>query len=181
MVYFGGNEIKGVYFGAEAPKAAWFNGQQVWGGEEPAPVGDWLCFTATQANSTVRLDKVGSPGAVSLETSTDGDAWADYTWSGSTGGTLTLAGAGDKVYFRAKTENQTIGSSYSNYYKFVMSGRIAASGNIQTLLKADGSRTDAGTYCYYSMFQGCSSLTTAPELPATTLANYCYYSMFQGC
>ena len=31
------------------------------------------------------------------------------------------------------------------------------------------------------MFQGCTSLTTAPELPATTLATYCYYSMFQGC
>ena len=35
--------------------------------------------------------------------------------------------------------------------------------------------------CYSSMFQGCTSLTTAPELPATTLANGCYCSMFQGC
>lgn len=35
--------------------------------------------------------------------------------------------------------------------------------------------------CYQSMFYGCTSLTTAPELPATTLANYCYASMFQGC
>ena len=31
------------------------------------------------------------------------------------------------------------------------------------------------------MFQGCTSLTQAPELPATTLASYCYYSMFSGC
>ena len=31
------------------------------------------------------------------------------------------------------------------------------------------------------MFSGCTSLTTAPELPATTLANYCYSSMFNGC
>ena len=31
------------------------------------------------------------------------------------------------------------------------------------------------------MFQGCASLTTAPELPAETLADYCYSSMFQGC
>lgn len=35
--------------------------------------------------------------------------------------------------------------------------------------------------CYDSMFKGCSSLTTAPELPATTLANYCYISMFLNC
>jgi hypothetical protein len=31
------------------------------------------------------------------------------------------------------------------------------------------------------MFSGCTSLTTAPELPATTLANRCYYSMFDNC
>jgi hypothetical protein len=31
------------------------------------------------------------------------------------------------------------------------------------------------------MFRGCTSLTTTPELPATTLANYCYYNMFYNC
>ena len=35
--------------------------------------------------------------------------------------------------------------------------------------------------CYKSMFQGCTSLTTAPALPATTLTNSCYSSMFKGC
>lgn len=35
--------------------------------------------------------------------------------------------------------------------------------------------------CYTSMFEGCTSLTTAPELPATTLAEYCYQYMFNGC
>ena len=35
--------------------------------------------------------------------------------------------------------------------------------------------------CYGYMFYGCTSLTTAPSLPATTLANYCYRSMFYGC
>ena len=36
-------------------------------------------------------------------------------------------------------------------------------------------------YCYYSMFNGCTSLTTAPKLPATTLTNWCYAYMFYGC
>ena len=36
-------------------------------------------------------------------------------------------------------------------------------------------------YCYWAMFQGCTSLTTAPQLPATTLTQYCYYYMLQGC
>ena len=31
------------------------------------------------------------------------------------------------------------------------------------------------------MFKGCWSLTSAPELPATTLADYCYYYMFENC
>ena len=35
--------------------------------------------------------------------------------------------------------------------------------------------------CYSSMFNGCTSLTTAPALPATTLAQSCYYGMFNGC
>lgn len=31
------------------------------------------------------------------------------------------------------------------------------------------------------MFKDCTSLTTAPELPATTLTENCYDSMFYGC
>ena len=31
------------------------------------------------------------------------------------------------------------------------------------------------------MFSGCTSLTTAPELPATTLAIGCYLGMFNNC
>ena len=35
--------------------------------------------------------------------------------------------------------------------------------------------------CYVSMFEGCTSLTSAPELPAKTLAKSCYNRMFFGC
>ena len=35
--------------------------------------------------------------------------------------------------------------------------------------------------CYQNMFSGCTSLVTAPELPATTLAKSCYTNMFQYC
>ena len=35
--------------------------------------------------------------------------------------------------------------------------------------------------CYNCMFFGCTSLTEAPELLATTLAGGCYQSMFNGC
>ena len=35
--------------------------------------------------------------------------------------------------------------------------------------------------CYSFMFEGCTSLKTAPKLPATTLTRFCYYRMFAGC
>ena len=35
--------------------------------------------------------------------------------------------------------------------------------------------------CYYYMFYGCTSLTQAPALPATALADNCYYYMFNTC
>ena len=35
--------------------------------------------------------------------------------------------------------------------------------------------------CYDSMFYNCTNLTSAPELSATTLAGNCYMSMFSGC
>ena len=40
---------------------------------------------------------------------------------------------------------------------------------------------DATESCYYNIFQGCTSLKTAPELPATTLSEGCYKSMFDNC
>jgi hypothetical protein len=35
--------------------------------------------------------------------------------------------------------------------------------------------------CYVELFKGCTSLVTAPELPATTLAPCCYENMFWDC
>ena len=43
------------------------------------------------------------------------------------------------------------------------------------------SATELANYCYQGMFNGCTSLTVAPALPATTLKDLCYRSMFQDC
>ena len=37
------------------------------------------------------------------------------------------------------------------------------------------------TGCYESMFEGCTSLVRAPELPSPNLSSRCYYNMFYGC
>ena len=41
--------------------------------------------------------------------------------------------------------------------------------------------TSLADNCYYDMFSGCTNLKSAPELPATSLAINCYYGMFSGC
>lgn len=53
--------------------------------------------------------------------------------------------------------------------------------NIVTVSENFLPATTLANRCYYSMFEGCTSLTTAPALPATTLAAYCYGYMFEGC
>ena len=139
---------------------------------------DYLCFTAEEAGSTVAMAVNGTPTkGQAFEYSTDGTNWSVFT-PGTT--TITLTNVGNKVYFRGN--NTTVSESSSVYYKFVMSGKIAASGNIMSLLDTTcKSTTISNKYCYYSMFRGCTSLTMAPALPATTLATYCYYRMFSGC
>lgn len=123
------------------------------------------------------MAKHGS-AAVSLEYSTDGSNWDPFV-VGTT--TVTLVNIGDYVYVRATSAGNTgMGNSTKNYNNFVLTGKIAASGNVDTLLDQNGNAT-LTNYCYYYMFYNCTSLTTAPELPATTLAESCYSRMFSSC
>ena len=143
-----------------------------------------LTFVAEQANSTVRLTSVGTPPAVSLATSTDGGkTWTPY----AIGATMALSAVGDSVCFAAAegATNQNFGSGGGRYYhQFVMSGRIAASGDIRSLLSCDETAApsvEMKGYTYASMFQDCTALVSAPDLPATTLVSTCYRQMFYGC
>ena len=174
---FGTIQVANIFVGTLNAIEAYFGNEKVWGKSEPATP-NWLCFTAEQANSTVAMKANGSAPTVSLEYSTDGNTWSPFV-VGTT--TVTLANIGDKMYMRATSSGNTgIGSSSSDYNKFVMEGKIAASGNVDTLLDQNGNAT-LTDYCYYYMFDSCGSLTTAPELPSTTLASNCYCRMFRGC
>ena len=145
-----------------------------------------LTFTAEEAGSTIKMcgHNIGPYLAptVYLETSTTGEegSWSDFIVDSTT---ITLTNVGDKVYFRAKQDNERFGTRPVSYNYFVMTGKISASGNLNTLLKADGSVLDltGRDCCYFSVFEDCTSLTKAPELPATTLAEGCYSEMFQNC
>lgn len=141
---------------------------------------DYLCFTAEEANSTVKLTIAqGTPTVVSLETSTNKVNWTPYTIDT----VITLANIGDKVYFRNTSETTTGFSYASHYYEFVMSGKIAASGDVTTLINKNGTLdlTLAGSHCFGLLFQQCTSLTKVPNLSATVLTDNCYAFMFHGC
>lgn len=88
------------------------------------------------------------------------------------------------MWLRAKTTNSTFceSSSLNNYVRFLMTGKIAASGSIMYLLKNDGDLdTIPSVQCFSRLFYLCTSLTKPPELPATTLSDYCYFNMFNSC
>ena len=138
--------------------------------EPPKP---YLCFTST-GDSTVAMTQNGTPNTSAnkvIQYKLNNGQW--QTWDLSA---VTLAD-GDKMYLKSDDEIP-ISEYYDVYKKFVMTGSIAASGNIMSLLNFSDTLTD---YAFYYLFQRCTSLTTAPELPATTLAQYCYSSMFYDC
>ena len=148
---------------------------QVEGGvtPEPEPERDYLCFTST-GDSTVAMKQNGTPDTSAnkvIQYKLNNGQW--QTWDLSA---VTLAD-GDKMYLKSDDEIP-ISESASIYKNFVMTGSIAASGNIMSLLNFSTTLTD---YAFYCLFIYCFELTTAPELPATTLAKSCYQSMFESC
>ena len=149
---------------------------QVEGGvtPEPEPARDYLCFTST-GDSTVRMEQHGTPNTSAnkvIQYKLNDGQW--QTWDLSS---VTLAD-GDKMYLKSDDEIP-MSESYDEIYKyFIMTGSIAASGNIMSLLNFSDTLTDYG---FVYLFTRCKSLTTAPTLPSTTLAPWCYASMFNGC
>ena len=136
-----------------------------------------LTFRATQDGSSVTLKKKGSPTG-SFQTSTDGgNTWSDYTLD-----TAIALNTGDEVSFRAKAD-RTSKQSADAYFQFVMTGKIEAWHNVMSLYRTNDFATYNAvvSFSFYKLFNGCTSLTKAPVLPVTTLAQYCYQYMFNGC
>lgn len=132
---------------------------------------DCLTFTGETSEFTLKATNKSWDGT--LEWSTDHNTWTTLT------GTEVMQSVGKKLYLRGKG-NTTFGANGGTHWQ--LSEKAACSGNIQTLLDWENPPTSISKEnCYVMMFQGCTNLTTAPELPATTLATYCYSGMFRDC
>ena len=137
----------------------------------------YLCFTAEEPNSTVSLMAKDSAPVVDLMTSRDGDTWSPYT----VGNTITLSNVGDFVQFKAGPGgNQAMGTSSDGYNYFSMTGKVAASGNLVSLLDETCTMNEiVAPGAFRRIFFECMSLVKAPEIPFTKLSDYCFKEAFQ--
>ena len=119
----------------------------------PTPAAGPLCFTAEQDGSSVSLvyqdNEVSDPTPPNLQYSlNDTEHWTEYEIS-----QIIPLAKDAKVFFKANGQNERISAppttGWPLIYKFVMEGKIAASGNIQYLLDDTGSRADVPSFCYY--------------------------------
>ena len=130
---------------------------------------EFLCFTSNANGSKVKYIQNGTV-SINIGYSTDGSSFA--TWASNTDITLN---AGESMYVWNKTN--TLSGSGSNNIRFVMSGSIEASGSVDSMINF----SSITPHCYNQLFEDCTVLTKAPELPSTTLKDSCYSRMFKGC
>ena len=99
-------------------------------------------------------------------------------------GKISFGGEYGDLRLRGTNHNGTAkDESYYSTIKFTdETVNVACTGDIRTLLDWKNYnivKTDNARFC--SLFETCSVLTSAPELPATKLADCCYYYMFWRC
>lgn len=96
-----------------------------------------------------------------------------------------IFGNGVKLYLRNKGEENLDGTKEGeNYNKisFTTEAPVACTGDIRTLIDYDNyENVSTNQAVFRDLFERCTQLTSAPALPATALAPYCYYMMFNGC
>ena len=137
--------------------------------------GNELTLTATANNSSVQLTKKGTLS--NTYEVNKGNGWEAYAFD-----TTIHLNAGQSCRWRCSAHPTM--QNRSAYVQFVMTGKIEASGNCNSMLSSDFESITSLTgydYAFVSLFQDCRSLTKTPSLPATTLADSCYYKMFYGC
>ena len=203
MVDINGYEISKAFTGGEPVSAIYSFGVKVWPVTGPVEFGG-LKFTALEAGS-FGMDHIGTNETTTkpyISYSKDGVNWIEWDY------TPIEFDAGDFIYF--KGVNNRIGNSARDYSIFTSTGKIAASGNIMSLLYGDDYEgkldlsgkdycflrifnslpitttpelpaTKLSDSCYREIFGGCNLITTAPALPATELIDSCYYGMFYKC
>ena len=140
----------------------------------------YLNFTASAAQTMTIKTYGGYVLDESMQYSVNGGEWAQLT----AGEAITFGGDNGTLRLRGKSANGTATSDLSRAQ--ISFGddnvQVACSGDIRTLVDYENHATvSTANARFCSLFEGCESLTTTPELPATTLAESCYEYMFYKC
>ena len=138
----------------------------------------YVTFTA-EAEQKFKMTTSGNYTISGLQYSVKNGKWQDVVANTE----ITFGGANGDLRLRGTNPNGTA-NGYGAYstITFTKDALVACTGDIRTLLDWNNYNkveTHYANFCY--LFMGCSKLTSAPELPAETLANYCYVRMFEGC
>ena len=136
-----------------------------------------------------------------------GNSWTDIyysfdanAWTAVDGTGVVSLGTKRLVYL--KNETKKLFKDLDNYTSITFNSNAKIGGDLSSMTDMIGNCCEGlfrnNTYlvdasglilpwatladsCYSGMFQNCTSLITAPKLPATTLVDYCYIYMFYGC
>lgn len=141
-----------------------------------------LCFTAEEDSVTIAMKIVGQVETLpNVEYSFDNKVWNDFVPAETV---VLLANTGKKVYFRGDNpEGFSLGDGINGgFFSFIINDkRVAASGNVMSLVDPNcKTKVIPCAKCFNRLFEK-TSITSAPELPATTLTELCYYYMFFNC
>lgn len=107
--------------------------------------------------------------------------WHGEEIASSPNGRLHLRGNGNTYI----STTSYIGSGFDNNFVLTENKKISCVGNIEALLDCrevnEGNHPKMNNNCYAGLFKDCTSLTSAPTLPATKMVRDCYKAMFSGC
>ena len=158
----------------------WTSGSAI-GTDEEADLVPYVTFSA-KSEQTFKMDfqSFTLDTGDYFEYSVGGDNWQQFT---STIEDIAFGGAKGNLRLRGKSSKGTAVSD-TNYstISFGNTTAVSCTGDIRTLIDYKSyasANTENARFCY--LFSGCTALSTAPELPAMTLADYCYFYMFNGC
>ena len=167
----------------------WASGSAI-GTNEEADLVPYVTFSAeSEQTFTMNFQPQSWYDAFSLgegdyfEYSVGGGKWTKFTSTISDENAVAFGGAKGNLRLRGKSSKGTAVSD-TNYstISFGNTTAVSCTGDIRTLIDYKSyasANTENARFCY--LFSGCTALSTAPELPAMTLADYCYFYMFNGC
>ena len=137
----------------------------------------YVTFKAEQAQTFKMTPQYGYTIS-GLEYSVNGGEWKKVV--ADTG--VDFGGDKGNLRLRGTNHNGTADDSGCSTITFDSNVKVACTGDIRTLLDwKNYSTVETQNARFCNLFEGRSVLTSAPELPATMLANNCYSAMFSGC